>query len=95
MLTWCHSSPHHPAACKLQQSCDSLTAVLSTHPGRANNGLVTTESVAHVPGDGEMAEAEAPAIPKQELLYCERFVELLTDMLSQVRRFQLPQCGAT
>jgi hypothetical protein len=37
-------------------------------------------------GDGEMAEAEAPAIPKQELLYCERFVELLTDMLSQVRR---------
>ena len=33
-----------------------------------------------------MAEAEAPAIPKQELLYCERFVELLTDMLSQVCR---------
>lgn len=48
-----------------------------------------------------MAEAEAPAIPRQELLYCERFVELLTDMLSQVRRFQLPassclaQCGVT
>ena len=36
-----------------------------------------------------MAEAEAPAIPRQELLYCERFVELLTDMLSQVRCPQL------
>lgn len=36
------------------------------------------------PGDEEMVDDEAPAIGKQELLYCERFVELLTDLLSQV-----------
>lgn len=31
-----------------------------------------------------MVDAELPEIGKQQLLYCERFVELLTDMLTQV-----------
>lgn len=38
-----------------------------------------------------MADAEAPEISKQELLYCERFVELLTDLLSQVCFCDCPQ----
>ena len=43
-----------------------------------------------VAGDDDMVDAEATHIPKQELLYCERFVELLTDMLSQVHCQHLP-----
>lgn len=35
-------------------------------------------------GDEEMADGEAPKIGRQQLLYCERFVELLTDLLAQL-----------
>ena len=91
------SCPNHPPI--LQQGllcCSSfpppppLLPSSSPSAGLLSEFLEVLQGIVPAPMDAEGGEAAAtePAaqLDKQALLYCERFVEFLTDLLSQARR---------